>query len=52
MNNLNTIIMIILEFQTVLLHICIEYCIVLVLNSHYCHVQDLMMTNYTVETVK
>ena len=51
MKDLSTTITIALEFQTIL-HICIEVSIVLVLNSHHYHVQDLIVTYYTVETLK
>ena len=52
MKDLSTTVIITLEFQTVL-HICMDYSIVLVLNSHYCHVQDLLIViYYTVVAVK
>ena len=52
MKDLSSTITITLEFQTVL-HICMEVLIVLVLNSHYCHVQDLLIVVcYTVGTMK
>ena len=52
MKDLNPTITITLELQTVL-HICMEDFIVLVLNSRYYFVQDLLIVVcYTVETVK